>query len=125
MSPRITLVVEDYAPFREVVSSMLQQRSEFQIVEACDGVEAIQKAKDVQPDLVLMDIGLPKLNGIEAAKHIRKVAPRAKVLVLSQETDADIVQEAFRQGAKAYVHKHLALDHLLPRSKWSSGAISS
>jgi CheY-like chemotaxis protein len=114
MSPRITLLVEDYAPFREVISSMLQQRSEFQVVEARDGVEAIQTARELQPDLVVIDIGLPKLNGIDAAIHIRKVAPRANLLFLSQESDADIVEEAFRHGARAYVHKHYVLDHLLP-----------
>jgi CheY-like chemotaxis protein len=106
---------------------MLRQRSEFEIVEAYDGMAAIQMAKELRPDLILIDIGLPKLNGIEAAKHLRKVAPRADLLFLSQETDADIVHEAFRQGAKAYIHKHLALDHLLPAIdvvRWGSQFVS-
>ena len=127
MSRKVTLLVEDYAPFREIISSMLRQRSEFEIVEAYDGMAAIQMAKELQPDLILIDIGLPKLNGIEAAKHLRTVAPRADLLFLSQETDADIVHEAFRQGAKAYVHKHLALDYLLPAIdvvRWGSQFVS-
>src|SRR5580765_2622395 len=107
------LVVEDYEPFRRHICLSLQQRPEFQVSQASNGLEAVQKAKELQPDLILIDIGLPKLNGIEAAKRIRRLAPQAKLLFVSQESDSDVVQEAFRLGARGYVHKALARD-LLP-----------
>jgi len=70
------LVVEDFEPFRRLVRRHLERRPEFQIIgEVADGLEAVQKAKELQPDLVLIDIGLPTLNGIEAARRIREVAP--------------------------------------------------
>jgi DNA-binding NarL/FixJ family response regulator len=104
------LVVEDYEPFRRFICLSLQQRPEFQVIEASNGLEAVQKAKELQPDVILIDIGLPKLNGIEAAKRIRRLAPHAKLLFVSQESDSDVVQEAFRVGARGYVHKALARD---------------
>jgi DNA-binding NarL/FixJ family response regulator len=67
--------------------------------EASDGLEAVQKAKALKPDLVLLDIGLPKLNGIEAARRIRSRAPRSKILFLSQESTPDVVREALKVGA--------------------------
>jgi DNA-binding response OmpR family regulator len=86
----------------------LQQRPEFHVFQASDGLEAVERARELQPDLILMDIGLPKLNGIEAAKRIRRIAPRAKLIFVSQESDSDVVQETFRLGARGYVHKALA-----------------
>jgi len=109
------LVVEDHEPFRRLVSSVLQQSKELQVVgEASDGLEAIQKAEDLQPDLILMDIGLPKLSGIAAAKQIRRLIPRAKLLFLTQETDAAVIRETFRAGGRGYVHKMRTASDLLP-----------
>ena len=106
------LVVEDFEPFRRFICFSLQQRPEFQVIQASNGLEAVQKAKELLPDLILMDIGLPKLNGIEAAKQIRRLAPHAKLIFVSQESDSDVVQETFRLGARGYVHKALACDLL-------------
>ena len=64
-----------------------------------DGVEAIELAQALQPDLILLDIGLPKLNGIEAARRIRELAPRSKILFVSQESSVEVVQAAFSIGA--------------------------
>jgi DNA-binding NarL/FixJ family response regulator len=75
------------------------------IVEASDGVEAIELAQALQPDLILLDIGIPKLNGIEAARRIRELAPQSKILFVSQESSVDIVQAAFSVGASGYVVK--------------------
>lgn len=108
------LVVEDYQPFRRFVCSSLQQLTEFQVVEASDGFEAVQKAKELQPDVVLMDIGLPKLNGIDASKQILNLLSDSKIIFVSQESDFDVVQETFRLGGKGYVHKPRASTALLP-----------
>ena len=108
------LVVDDSAPFRRVVCSILQNKLEFRtIVEASDGVEAIELAQALQPDLILLDIGLPKLNGIEAARRIRELAPQSKILFVSQESSVDIVQTTFNLGASGYVVKMDAGSELL------------
>jgi len=78
-----------------------------------DGLEAVLKAAELQPDLILLDIGLPGLNGIEAARQIRKLSHKSKILFVSQESDADVVQEAFRIGALGYVVKAHAGSDLL------------
>ncbi len=107
------LVVDDFEPFRRLVCSILHQRAEFHVIEASDGLEAIQKSEQVQPDLILLDIGLPKLNGIEAARRVREVATCAKILFLSQESSPDVVREALSLGALGYVHKSRAQTELL------------
>jgi DNA-binding NarL/FixJ family response regulator len=108
------LVVEDYEPFRRFLHLKLQSRPELQIVsEASDGLEAVQKAKELQPDLILLDIGLPKLNGIEAARQIRKSAPQSRIVFVSQESSPEIVQEALSLGAYGYVVKSKAERDLL------------
>jgi DNA-binding NarL/FixJ family response regulator len=104
------LVVEDYEPFRRLVCSTLGKRPELQIVgEASDGLQAVQKAEELQPDLILLDIGLPTLNGIEAACRISQLVPAAKVLFVSQNNDADVVAAALGNGAKGYIRKENAL----------------
>ena len=100
------LVVEDYEPFRRFVVSILQKQPELQIIgEVSDGLEAVQKAKELQPDMVLLDIGLPKLNGIDAARQICKLSPKSKILFVSLESSADVMQEALALGALGYVMK--------------------
>jgi DNA-binding NarL/FixJ family response regulator len=109
------LVVEDHETVRHFICSELQQRPDFRIVgEASDGLSAVQKAQELQPDLVLLDVGLPKLNGLEAARQISILVPNAKLLFLSLESSARIMQEAFRLGAGGYVHKMRAQLDLLP-----------
>jgi DNA-binding NarL/FixJ family response regulator len=100
------LLVDDYVPFRRFVVSELGKRPELQtIVEASDGLEAVQKAEELQPDLIILDIGLPKLNGIEAAKRIHKVVPGAKILFVTLNNDTDVVREVLSNGARGYVLK--------------------
>ena len=109
------LVVDDYEPFRRLICSTLRKRPELQIVgEVSDGLEAVQKAEELQPDLIVLDIGLPSLNGIEAARRIRKLSPKSKILFISQESSADVVQEALASGALGYVVKAHAGSDLLP-----------
>ena len=108
------LVVEDYAPFREAICLSLRQRTEFQVFESPDGLDAVEKAKQLQPDLVLFDIGLPKLNGIEAARQVRTLVPNGKVMFVSQEASSDVIRETFRLGGQGYVHKQHAMTDLIP-----------
>jgi DNA-binding NarL/FixJ family response regulator len=108
-------VVDDYKPFRRWVCSTLEAWPRFQVIgEASDGLEAVQKAENLQPDLILLDIGMPALNGIEAARRILRFVPAAKILFLSQQNDPDIVAKALSNGAKGYVHKQNASTDLLP-----------
>jgi len=108
------LVVEDYQLLREFVCSLLKQRDALQVVgEASDGLEAVQKAQELQPDLILLDIGLPRLNGIDAARRLRKLVPRTKLLFLSEEPSPDVVREALNLGAVGYVHKLYIQSELL------------
>ena len=108
------LVVEDFIAFRRVISAMLAKRREFQIIcEVSDGLEAVQKAAELKPDLILLDIGLPTVNGIEAARQILKLAPKSKILFVSQESSAEIVSEALSVGAPGYLVKsHVGSDLL-------------
>jgi DNA-binding NarL/FixJ family response regulator len=100
------LVVEDCEPIRRTVCLLLQQITGLDVVgQACDGLEAVAKAGELRPDLILLDIGLPKQNGLLAAQQIRKLAPESKILFLSQESDPEIVQEALNLGASGYVAK--------------------
>jgi DNA-binding NarL/FixJ family response regulator len=108
------LVVEDHDPFRRFVCSTLEKRPELLIVrEVSDGLDAVRKAGELHPDLILLDVGLPSLNGIEAARQIRKLSHKSKILFVSQESDADVVQEAFRIGALGYLVKAHAGSDLL------------
>ena len=109
------LVADDFKGWRRQVHSLLQVRSAWQIIaEASDGSEAVQKAEDLKPDLIVLDIGLPKLNGIEAARRIRRLSPRSKIVFLSQNHDLDVVQAALGTGALGYVLKSNAQSELLP-----------
>jgi DNA-binding NarL/FixJ family response regulator len=114
MSSIRVLVVDDYEPFRRFVCSTLKRRPALQVIgEASEGSEAAQKAKELQPDLILLDVGLPILNGIDVARRIREFSLESKILFVSQESSSDVVQEAFRLGALGYVVKIDAGSELL------------
>lgn len=107
--------VDDYAPWRRFVRSVLEKRSEWQMVdEVSDGWGAVRKAQELQPDLILLDIGLPELNGIEAARQIRRCSPRTNILFLSEDRCTEVVEEALGTGAGGYVVKSDAGRELLP-----------
>jgi DNA-binding NarL/FixJ family response regulator len=109
------LIVDDYEDWRRKVRELIQGLPESQIIcEVSDGVEAVQKAGELKPDLILLDIGLPKLNGIEAARQIRQLSPSSKIIFLSQDNSPEIMQEALNTGASGYVYKARAQSDLLP-----------
>ena len=109
------LVVDDFEPFRRFLSSTLGNKPELHIIgEASDGLKAVQKAEELQPDLILLDIGLPTIDGIEVARRISRLVPAAKILFVSQHNDVDMVAAALSNGAKGYVWKQSAQADLLP-----------
>jgi DNA-binding NarL/FixJ family response regulator len=115
VSPVRILVVDDYEPWRRYVATALQKKPELEIVgEAIDGLEAARKAQELQPDLVLLDIGLPKLNGIEAGRRIRELSPKSKILFVSENRCPEIAEKALYTGAGGYVVKSAAAGELLP-----------
>src|SRR4029077_9180768 len=108
-------MADDFEGWRRQARSLLQARPEWQVVaEASDGSEAIQKAEELKPDLILLDIGLPKLNGIEAARRIRQLSPSSKIVFLSLYDSLDEVQVALSTGAMGYVLKTDSLRELVP-----------
>ncbi len=113
--PARILVVDDFEPFRRFVCATLQGRPEWQIVgEACDGFAAVQMTKDLLPDIVVLDVGMPVINGIEAAKRIRQACPSSRVIFATQNDDALIRMEALAAGAEAYLLKANAGSELVP-----------
>jgi DNA-binding NarL/FixJ family response regulator len=109
------LIVEDYEPMRRFIATKLRTKQEVQIVsEVADGAEAVEKAQELHPDLILIDIGLPTIDGIEAARKIRKLCPESKILFVSENRSVDVVEEALRSGGLGYVVKSDAEKELLP-----------
>lgn len=107
------LLVDDYKQCLKVLRSILPT-DRFQIVgEAFDGVQAVKMAELLQPDLVLLDVSLPKLNGIEVARALKSLALRSAILMLSQDSSSEVVAEALSAGALGYVHKQRVLRDLL------------
>lgn len=114
MSKFSVLVVDDFEPFRRLVRIILQPEGKFRIVgEASDGLEAVQQITKLRPDLVLLDLGLPTLNGIEVARRLRALVPYTRILFVSAESRADIVQQALHVS-DGYVLKLYAAEELVP-----------
>lgn len=102
-------MVEDFAPFREFICGTIGAHPDLQVVgEVSDGQQALHEAEILQPDLILLDVRLPTLNGIDAARHIRRLAPKSKIIFLTQESAVEVVQEALNLGACGYVLKSRA-----------------
>jgi DNA-binding NarL/FixJ family response regulator len=107
------VLVDDYEAWRRFVASALEERSEFRVVgEAGDGLEAVQRVEELQPDLILLDIGLPKLNGLEAARRIRDCAPTTRILFFSQRRSHEIADEAMRIGDGSVLKSNAARELL-------------
>ena len=106
--------MDDYEPWRRFILSSLQKWPQLQVVgEASDGQEAVQKSQQLQPDLILLDIGLPTMNGIEAARQIRQQSPNSRILFCSENLSSEVAEEALRSGAGGYLVKSDAGTDLL------------
>jgi DNA-binding NarL/FixJ family response regulator len=106
MSTVRVLIVDDFAPWRGFVTEHLEKQPNVCILGyASDGIEGVQKAEELQPDLILLDISLPKLNGIEMATRVRQLVPKVKILFLSSNADPDVIRAAFSAGGTGYVLK--------------------
>jgi DNA-binding NarL/FixJ family response regulator len=114
MSTVRVLIVDDFDPWRGFVIQQLRQQPHVRVLDcASDGLEAVKKAEELQPDLIFLDISLPNLNGIDAARQIRKLVPKAKIIFLSSDPDPDVVRAAFLAGGLGYVLKSDATEALL------------
>lgn len=108
------LLVDDHKIMRDGIKAILQRCEEFQVVgEADDGAEAVQFSRQMCPDIVVMDIGLPRLNGIEATAELLRHCPNSKVIILSMYDDEHSVISAIRSGARAFVLKKASDNDLL------------
>lgn len=107
------LVVDDLDLWRDFISDMLQKEPSFEVIcRAVDGLEAVQAAKQHQPTVALLDIGLPGMSGIEAARSIKTIAPQTEIVFLSEQRDTEVIQMALDLGS-GYVLKSDAASDLI------------
>jgi DNA-binding NarL/FixJ family response regulator len=108
------LIVDDYEPWRAYVRSILAEDADLEILGECpDGLDAVKRSEELRPGLVLLDINLPKINGLEVARQISLVSPETKVLFLSSSQSVEVMREALKLGA-GFVMKADAQRDLLP-----------
>ena len=108
------LVAEDFAAYRALILDLLRQNDDLRVIcDVADGLLAVEKAQELKPDLLVLDIGLPGLNGIECGRRVRTILPEVKIVFLSQETSPSIIREALDLGSCGYVVKSRAANELL------------
>jgi len=108
------LLIDDHRIFREGVKKVVELEPEFDVVgEANDGIEAIEKVRELHPDVILMDINMPRLNGVEATEEILKTNPEAKIIILSIHDEEAYVFKTLQSGASGYLLKEMDVDSLI------------
>jgi len=113
VDPIRVLIADDHALFRRGLEMVLKEEPGIELVgQASDGAEAVQMAGEVLPDVVLMDVRMPKINGIEAARQMKEVAPSAKIVMLTVSDEEEDLFEAIRAGASGYLLKDIPLDEV-------------
>jgi DNA-binding NarL/FixJ family response regulator len=109
------LLADDYEPWCRCVAALFLKHSEWRIIEEVrNGLEAVKKTQELHPDLVLMDLSLPKLGGIEAANRIRQTASATKIVFITAYQDSDAMQKVLRNEAEGYVLKWEIHRELVP-----------
>ena len=109
------LIVDDFTEWRRVIRGIICAMPQVEVAgEAADGLEAVEKAQQLQPDLILLDIGIPGLNGIEAARQIAKVCPKSKIAFLTENRCYEFVEQALEAGASGYILKSHFDSELIP-----------
>jgi DNA-binding NarL/FixJ family response regulator len=108
------LIVDDFRAYRSYVRKILQGNPEFRVIgEAGDGLTAVQKASEMQPDVILLDINMPALSGLDAIRLIQKVSPSSRVIFVTAQTKPELIRKAFEYGASAYLDKMCVEDELI------------
>jgi DNA-binding NarL/FixJ family response regulator len=114
MNKITVLVAEDHTIVRKGICSLLEAKAEIEVVgEAEDGREAVEKVETLRPDVVLMDITMPRLNGLEATRQIKRLYPQVKILALTMYTNEEYIQQILQAGASGYVVKQAAPAELI------------
>jgi DNA-binding NarL/FixJ family response regulator len=108
------LLVDDHPVVRQGLKTLLEGRSGWEVIgEASDGAEAVEKAKDLNPDVMVLDVTMPKMNGLEACRLLRRLAPQLEILFVTQHDSPQMMREALEAGARGYVVKSNAARDLL------------
>lgn len=108
------LVADDHPVIRRMVRSVLQEHPNFEVCgEAMDGAQAVEEAKKMKPDVVVLNVTMPVMNGFEAAREIKAILPQSAIVILSQKADLEFVQQAKKIGVRAYVAKSRAGEALV------------
>lgn len=114
MKPIRVLIVDDHTLFRSGIKLLLERQEGFEVVgEAGDGLEGVKRAKQLKPDIVLLDLHMPGTNGLQAIPLLREEAPHSQIIMLTVSEDADDLLEALRAGARGYLLKNIETDFLL------------
>lgn len=118
MSQLRVLLVDDQVLFREAIANLISSREDMVVVgEAGDGAEAVEKARVLKPDIILMDIRMPRMDGLEATRRIKEEMPQANIVILTVSDDDDDLFEAIKSGAIGYLLKSLKAESLFERLK--------
>src|ERR1700730_15077589 len=109
------LIVDDHEIFRRGLRALLEPSSEWQICgEAVDGLDAVEQCKSLKPDIVVLDVSMPRLNGLEAARLIRRENPESRIVIITQHDSPQIRSAALEAGARAFVTKSAVGSELVP-----------